>query len=70
MRTVLHSLNNALAAAIGRLEICEDLTAEVEGAVHEDLSTCIAEAESALLRARGHVAQLSTLTAVPVVLGR
>ena len=55
MRVELHSLNNALAAALGRIEICEDGLVQpipVDVAV---LRECLQEAQHAILRARDHV---------------
>jgi DNA-binding response OmpR family regulator len=58
----LHELNNSLAAALGRIEICEDAAEQMDGGPHLSLNLCLHEAGQALVRASGRVQRIAELT--------
>lgn len=62
IRTALHGLNNALAAALGRLELCEDGLGAVVTDANEVLRECLHESQRGLLRARDFAVQIAELT--------
>ena len=59
VRTELHGLNNALAAALGRIEICEGELVEADPLDRDVLRECLHEAQSGILRARDHGARIA-----------
>ncbi len=57
----LHELNNALTAALGRIEICEDTIEQIDRAVGGVMKECLQAASHALIRASGRAARIAEL---------
>jgi hypothetical protein len=61
IREALHGLNNALAVAIGRLEICEDCLDDVMHGQKDAFRESLHESQRGLLRARDHAIRIAAL---------
>jgi DNA-binding response OmpR family regulator len=58
----LHEWHHALAAALGRVEICEDTIEQIDGAAGAALQECLHEATRACNSACGQAARIAHLT--------
>lgn len=61
IRVELHNLNNALAAALGRVEICDDALEKAPTVDVDVLRPCLVASQRAILRARDHASQIAAL---------